>query len=236
MNRIEDRSIIFYTSYDPVSQQILAKLEKFPQLANQMELIIVHRPDGTLNPILPQMIQKLLQTSPHRVPILVAAGINNLIFGPQALSWIEHSTFTDYGGVTTRDWTGGPTLGSQLDARGNFTQDQLFQNSEYHLSGKKVEGRDTGGDLATIDQLGGPLMDLVEESQTKAQAGREAQRLLSQLKQQRSNPPPGPSQVIPSRPLVPPPVLSYPGVQPMIQAPSLGGPGGPRPPGPGLGP
>lgn len=102
MSSIKDKNLLFYSIHpnDEYSRDFMKTLDGFPQLKKQFILICVNDP----NIRIPDKIKEL-----NKVPVLVAAGFNRPILGPEAVSWLKNGGFQEkangfnYGSLNDHD-------------------------------------------------------------------------------------------------------------------------------------
>lgn len=140
MNRIQDKSILFFSTFDPISRQLLDKLRNFPQLLEQVELIQLNASDGTLNRYLPRAIRELIKKNPKKIPIFVPSGIGNIVYGEHAISWLDNCIHNNCGGITFGSLRPGITSSAAtLDSKGKMTRRDLFTDSEFHMNAQEIK-------------------------------------------------------------------------------------------------
>lgn len=173
MNRIQDRSILFYSSFDPISKAIMTEMDKYPKMMDQFVLVQLTDSRGNINRHLPRLIKTILTKNPRKIPIFVPAGMNNVIFGEHALSMFKDGMLNNLGGLVTGTMRHTPaSTAAVLDKTGNLTKRDLFQDSEFHMTSKQVESiKDFTQLYASADHVDSML--LVADTCNKKQTARD---------------------------------------------------------------
>lgn len=190
-NHLEDHNLVFFSNFqwDVSSRTFMEELTKNRGLEKQFRKISIHSPNNpnAFNPILPQSIKKSLQMNIQCLPIMVAAGFNNIIYGPDAVTWIKNNTFNDGGKVLDFGNLGNSSVssGCALTENGDLTHDRMFGDQEFHMMGNSVTGVVNTSDTCcpigqTIDRI-----DTFEDNTTKHDARRDIDNRMSQLKAER---------------------------------------------------
>lgn len=187
MNRIQDRSILFYTTFDPFSKQILTELSKFPMVQEQIILIQLNDAKGNINRTLPRMIKNILQKNPRKIPIFVPAGMNNVVFGPHVISMLQDGILNNLNGLVTGTMNRAMAVTSAvLDRSGNLTKRDLFHDSEFHMSTEEVKSiKDFTQDYVSADHVDDML--LMSDNTSKKQAARDIRAKFEEARNGRSS-------------------------------------------------
>jgi hypothetical protein len=127
MSKLQDKNLLFYSIHpnDKYSQEFRQELEKNPGLKKQFVLICVNDPSIKI----PNKIRQL-----NKIPVLVAAGFNRPIMGPDAVSWLRNGGFQgkangfEFGSLED-DNDSYAYLTDEFD-KSDYNQ---FYNSEYNL-------------------------------------------------------------------------------------------------------
>lgn len=185
MNRIQDRSILFYSTFDPISQKLLDQLSKFPLLLEQVTLIPLNATDGTINRNLPKAIKTMLKRRPDKIPIFVPAGVNNIVFGEHAISWLENCIHNKFGGITFGSFqTSIVATAATLDTKGRMTRRDLFNDTEFHMNAEEIQGiKDFTQQYASVKDSS--KMKLTTDRTNKSQASRDIKAKFQAIKSDR---------------------------------------------------
>lgn len=194
IGKVEDRNLIFYSQFpwDKNSKEFISELSKNSGLEKQFRKISIHDPSNPqmINHILPQIIKRSLKEYPQRLPILVAAGFDNFVFGEDATKWIKNNAFNDHGGLKYGDLNQNSssliTMSCALDGTGNFTEHKMFGDQEFHLLGESSNGViDLKDQHCLVKDVATHRIDTYADSTNKRNASREIDSKIQQLKSQR---------------------------------------------------
>lgn len=88
------KSLLFITYFDPISQSIVKGLKQNPDVEKQLLVFPLYTREGKKTPYLPKLVKEVITHDPRKVPMLVPAGINQLIIQHPVLEWLRNHMFS----------------------------------------------------------------------------------------------------------------------------------------------
>jgi hypothetical protein len=179
MTSIKDKNLLFYSVHpkDEHSKIFLSELKKNPQLERQFILVCVSDPKIKIPPKIHQL---------GKIPILIASGLNQPIFGEQAISWLKNNNFQEKGngyeyGTLGDDMSKYALLGDESKLSG---YQQSF-NQDYNRGFSEKDGylNQQFANITAVD--GDSHISTYEDPNEKKDAGKDLDAKLSQYRQQR---------------------------------------------------
>ena len=184
MASIKDKNLLFYSILpnDEHSKGFLQELEKNPHLKKQFILVCVNDP----NIKIPDKIRQL-----NKIPVLIAAGFSQPIFGQDAVSWLKNNSFQDKGngfefGSLDKDdskyaWLSDETRPSDYNQFFNNEYNNGFAEKDGTLS-RQFANLKTDAHITTFD----------DASEMKKDISGQLEKRLNDLRQQRDTDVPRP--------------------------------------------